>query len=98
MEDRKELYINGMTNIDDVINMIKDNIDRGDIEDAKDYLDQLNDYIKAEKEKEIYFYGSQVELDIERDLQRWQKELQMGFEGCGSCVGSDTFDQGVHLL
>ena len=59
MEDRKELYINGMTNIDDVINMIKDNIDRGDIEDAKDYLDQLNDYIKAEKEKEkIYFYGS----------------------------------------
>ena len=51
MENRKELYINGMTNIDDVINMIKDNIDRGDIEDAKDYLDQLNDYIKAEKEK-----------------------------------------------
>ena len=98
MEDRKELYINGMTNIDDVINMIKDNIDRGDIEDAKDYLDQLNDYIKAEKEKEIYFYGSQVELDIERDLQRRQKELQMGFEGCGSCVGSDTFDQGIHLL
>ena len=65
MEDRKELYINGMTNIDDVINMIKDNIDRG---------------------------------DIERDLQRRQKELQMGFEGCRSCVGSDTLDKGIHLL
>ena len=40
----------------------------------------------------------QIELDIERDIQRRQEELQMGFEGCGSCVGSDTFDQGVHLL
>ena len=38
--------INGMTNIEDVTNMIKDTIDSGDLEDAKDYLDQLNDYLK----------------------------------------------------
>ena len=38
--------INGMTNIEDVTNMIKDTIDNGDLEDAKDYLDQLNDYLK----------------------------------------------------
>ena len=38
--------INGMTNIEDVTNMIKDTIDNGDLEDAKDYLDQLNTYLK----------------------------------------------------
>ncbi len=38
--------INGMTNIEDVTNMIKDTIDSGDLEGAKDYLDQLNDYLK----------------------------------------------------
>ena len=40
------MNINGMTNIEDVTNMIKDTIDNGDLEDAKDYLDQLNDYLK----------------------------------------------------
>ena len=35
-----------MTNIEDVTNMIKDTIDSGDLEGAKDYLDQLNDYLK----------------------------------------------------
>ena len=30
-----ELYINGMNTLEDVTNMIKDNIDRGDLEDAK---------------------------------------------------------------
>ena len=37
------MYINGMTNMEDVINMIKDTIDEGRLEDAKDYLDQLKD-------------------------------------------------------
>ena len=40
------MNINGMTNIEDVTNMIKDTIDNGDLVDAKDYLDQLNDYLK----------------------------------------------------
>ena len=40
------MNINGMTNIEDVTNMIKDTIDNGDLADAKDYLDQLNDYLK----------------------------------------------------
>ena len=40
------MNINGMTNIEDVTNMIKDTIDNGDLEDAKDYLDQLNTYLK----------------------------------------------------
>jgi hypothetical protein len=45
----KDLYINGMTTIEDVINMIKDNIDRGDIEDANDYLDQLKEHLLQPK-------------------------------------------------
>ena len=34
------MYINGMTNTNDVINMIKDTIDDGNLESAKDYLEQ----------------------------------------------------------
>ena len=40
------ININGMTNIEDVTNMIKDSIDEGKLDNAKDYLDQLNDYLK----------------------------------------------------
>ena len=40
-----ELHINGMTTESDVIEMIKDNIDRGDLDDAKDYLDQFKEYL-----------------------------------------------------
>ena len=40
------MNINGMTNIEDVTNMIKDSIDEGKLDDAKDYLDQLNDHLK----------------------------------------------------
>ena len=45
----KDLYINGMTTIEDVIDMIKDNIDRGDIEDANDYLNQLKEHLLQPK-------------------------------------------------
>ena len=40
-----ELHINGMTTESDVIEMIKGNIDRGDLDDAKDYLDQFREYL-----------------------------------------------------
>ena len=43
-----ELDINGITNIPDVIEMIKDTIDDGspsDLDSAKDYLDQFGDYL-----------------------------------------------------
>ena len=40
-----ELDINGMTTESDVIEMIKDNIDRGDLDDAKDYLNQFKEYL-----------------------------------------------------
>ena len=48
----KELDINGMTNIEDVIDMIKDTIDEGKLEDAKDYLEQLKDHYVYETFKE----------------------------------------------
>ena len=43
--DKLELDINGMNNIPDVIEMIKDTIDNNDNEDAKDYLNQLQEYL-----------------------------------------------------
>ena len=42
-----DLDINGMKTIPDTIEMIKDNIDEGKVEDAKDYLNQLGDYLKV---------------------------------------------------
>ena len=42
-----DLDINGMKTLPDVIEMIKDNIDEGKLEDAKDYLNQLGDYLKV---------------------------------------------------
>ena len=42
-----DLDINGMKTIPDTIEMIKDNIDEGKLEDAKDYLNQLADYLKV---------------------------------------------------
>ena len=40
-----DLSINGMDNFPDVIEMIKDTIDNGDKESAKDYLNQLQEYL-----------------------------------------------------
>ena len=42
-----DLDINGMKTLPDTIEMIKDNIDEGKLEDAKDYLNQLADYLKV---------------------------------------------------
>ena len=42
-----DLDINGMKTIPDTIEMIKDNIDEGKLDDAKDYLNQLGDYLKV---------------------------------------------------
>ena len=43
--DKLDLNINGMNNIPDVIELIKDTIDNNDNEDAKDYLNQLQEYL-----------------------------------------------------
>ena len=45
----QKLYINGMTTVEDVIDMIKDNVDRGDLADANDYLDQLKEHLLQPK-------------------------------------------------
>ena len=42
-----DLDINGMKTLPDAIEMIKDNIDEGKLDDAKDYLNQLGDYLKV---------------------------------------------------
>ena len=40
-----ELDINGMTNIPDVITMIRETIQDKDFDSAEDYVDQLGDYL-----------------------------------------------------
>ena len=42
-----DLDINGMKTLPDVIEMIKDTIDMDELESAKDYLNQLGDYLKV---------------------------------------------------
>ena len=43
--DKLDLNINGHANFPDIIAMIKDTIDNGDKESAKDYLNQLLEYL-----------------------------------------------------
>ena len=43
--DAPELDINGMTNIPDVITMIRETIQDKDLDSAEDYVDQLGDYL-----------------------------------------------------
>ena len=43
--DKLDLNINGHDNFPDIINNIKDTIDNGDKESAKDYLNQLQEYL-----------------------------------------------------
>ena len=50
LENNMDLDINGMNDTESVIEMIKDNIDEGNYEDAKDYLNQFKDYLFNEKE------------------------------------------------
>ena len=50
LENNMDLGINGMHDTESVIDMIKDNIDEGNYEDAKDYLNQFKDYLFNEKE------------------------------------------------
>ena len=50
LENNMYLDINGIHDTESVIEMIKDNIDEGNYEDAKDYLNQFKDYLFNEKE------------------------------------------------
>jgi hypothetical protein len=50
LENNMDLDINGMHDTESVIEMIKDNIDEGNYEDAKDYMNQFKDYLFNEKE------------------------------------------------
>ena len=50
LENNMDLDINGMHDTEAVIEMIKYNIDEGNYEDAKDYLNQFKDYLFNEKE------------------------------------------------
>ena len=42
-----DLDINGMKTLPDVIEMIKDTIEMDELESAKDYLNQMGDYLKV---------------------------------------------------
>ena len=43
--NKLDLDINGMTNIPDVITMIRETIQDKDLDSAEDYVDQLGDYL-----------------------------------------------------
>ena len=45
-QEEEQLYIGGMNTSEDIINMIQDKIDDGDLKGAKDDLEQFKDYLK----------------------------------------------------
>ena len=87
-----DLNINGHDNFPDVINMIKDTIDNGDKESAKDYLNQLQEYLakrdnnilelqttgdKILKTLEKKVFGTKEESDVDVSLNL-QAEMVRG--------------------
>ena len=65
------MYINGMTNTNDVINMIKDTIDDGNLDSAKDYLEQLKEkLVKDETER------AKTTLNIVKQAVNYEEEAQ----------------------
>ena len=87
-----DLSINGMDNFPDVIEMIKDTIDNGDKESAKDYLNQLQEYLakrdnnilelqttgdKILKTLEKKVFGTKEESDVDVSLNL-QAEMARG--------------------
>ena len=48
-----DLDVNGMKTLPDTIEMIKDTIDEGKLDNAKDYLNQLGEYLKVRDENVI---------------------------------------------
>ena len=90
--DKLDLNINGMDNFPDVIEMIKDTIDNGDKESAKDYLNQLQEYLakrdnnilelqttgdKILKTLEKKVFGTKEESDVDVSLNL-QAEMARG--------------------
>ena len=90
--DKLDLSINGMNNFPDVIEMIKDTIDNGDKESAKDYLNQLQEYLakrdnnilelqttgdKILKTLEKKVFGTKEESDVDVSLNL-QAEMARG--------------------
>ena len=57
------MYINGMTNINDTINMIKDTIDEGNLDSAKDYLEELKDELIGKDLKHQFKMSADVSGD-----------------------------------
>ena len=53
-QEEEELYIGGFNTTEDIIECIKDNIDEGNLDTAKDYLNQLNDYLKPRLAGQMY--------------------------------------------
>ena len=62
------LYINGMETEEEVIDMIKDTIDDGDFEGAKDYLEQYKEFVKFREEMETQEGSPKIsEVNLEVD-------------------------------
>ena len=68
--DKLNLNINGHDNFPDVINMIKDTIDNGDKESAKDYLNQLQEYLAKRDNNilELQTTGDKILKTLEKEV------------------------------
>ena len=71
--DKLDLNINGHDNFPDIIAMIKDTIDNGDKESAKDYLNQLLEYL-AKRDLSILNLQTTGERLEEKAINDYVKE------------------------
>ena len=77
-QEEEELYIGGFNTTEDIIECIKDNIDEGKLDTAKDYLNQLNDYLKPRLAEDISKDKHQGRVDVHSHLNEDENGMSLG--------------------
>lgn len=95
--NESELYINGMKTIEDVIDMIKDTVDRGESDDANDYLEQFKQYLHSRGITAESVDPPRYDMDAKRELAQEiynnSEYYQSEYEDWEAFMNSDDFEE-----
>ena len=95
--NESELYINGMKTIEDVIDMIKDTVDRGESGDANDYLEQFKQYLHSRgitaESVDAPRYDMDAKKELAQEIYNNSEYYQTEYEDWEAFMNSDDFEE-----
>ena len=92
----EELYINGMKDVEDVINMIKDTLDDGQIDSAKDYLEQFKEYLHSKgitDSVDPIRHDQDAKEELAKEIYANNEYYQSEYEDWEAFMNSDDFEE-----